>query len=104
MLSLYYRVTGLARKLLGNRVGRMRRMSTIDELREEVRNRSNAPQGNAACQVRLCRVTFKCGHHHIRFAEAPTDGRSFSCRKLPTRKEDVCRVWQTTMLWTGHRL
>ena len=184
MLSLCYQVAGLARKLLGNRVGSMRRMSTIVELREEVRNRSNAPQGDSACRVRLCRVTFSCGHHtihrgpimsfnhqarsyarvachasaqrrisrdghtdaerqrsmtgpmvvvnvhHRRWARSldarsaprsfgpygwPRELRSqetvmfckltrFSCRKLPTRKEDVCRVWQATIVWTGHRL
>src|SRR5260370_18314854 len=90
MLSLHYHITGLARKLLCNRVGSMRGMSTIVELREEVRNRSNAPQGNSACQVRLNWLEASPGRPRaLRSQETVMLCRlsRFSCRKLPTQKE-----------------
>src|SRR5260370_34561611 len=90
MLSLYYHITGLARKLQCNRVGSMRGMSTIVELREEVRNRSNAPQGNSACQVHLNWLEASPGRpRELQSQETVMLCRlsRFSCRKLPTRKE-----------------
>src|SRR5260370_38765022 len=90
MLSLHYHITGLARKMLCNGVGSMRGMSTVVDLKEEVRNRSNAPQGNSACQVRLGWLEASPGRpRELRSQETVMLCRlsRFSCRKLPPRKE-----------------